>query len=47
MADSHVSGAVMFGRSRFFVGALVSPKSQYAFDPREEEKLAEFRSLIW
>ena len=47
MGDPHVGGAIMFGRSRFNVGVLISPKEQYAFDPKEEKKLAEFRALIW
>ena len=47
MGDPHVSGAVMFGRSRFNVGVLVSPKAKYAFDPSDEKKLSEFRSFIW
>ena len=47
MGDPLVSGAVMFGRSRFNVGVLVSPKAKYAFDPSDEKKLSEFRSFIW
>ena len=47
MSDPHVSGAVMFGRSRFNVGVLVCPKEAYAFDHNDESQLSEFRSLIW
>ena len=47
MGDPHVNGAIMFGRSRFNVGVLVNPKERYAFDPSDEKKLSEFRSLIW
>jgi len=37
----------MFGNSRFQNGVLVDPKQEYEFDPRDEEKLAEFRNKIW
>ena len=47
MGDPLVNGAIMFGRSRFNVGVLVNPKERYAFDPSDEKKLSEFRSLIW
>lgn len=47
MHDPHVKGAVMFGRGRFYCGVLVEPKEEYAFDPSDTNKLAEFRNLIW
>ena len=37
----------MFGRGQFQAGVLVDPTSEYRFDPSDEEKLAEFRNLIW
>ncbi|KAK0447907.1 uncharacterized protein EV420DRAFT_1713021 [Desarmillaria tabescens] len=45
--DPHVSAAVMFGRGQFQAGVLVEPKPQFAFDPADETKLANFRNLIW
>ncbi|KZT73191.1 acetyl-CoA synthetase-like protein [Daedalea quercina L-15889] len=45
--DPHVSSGVMFGRGRFQAGIIVDPKPQYAFDPSDETKLAEFRNKIW
>jgi hypothetical protein len=37
----------MFGRGRFQNGVLIDPKPQFAFDPEDEAKLENFRSLIW
>ncbi|KAK0230496.1 hypothetical protein IW262DRAFT_1453406 [Armillaria fumosa] len=45
--DPHVSASVFFGRGMFQAGVLVEPKSQFAFDPKDESKLAEFRNKIW
>lgn len=45
--DPHVSGAVMFGRGRVQNGVIVQPKAEYALDPTDETKVAEFRNLIW
>ena len=39
--------AVMFGRGRFQNGVLIDPEPQFAFDPKDEEKLKTFRGLIW
>ena len=47
MTDPHVSGAIMFGRGRFNVGVLIAPAEEFAFDPRDEKKLSEYRNLIW
>lgn len=45
--DPHVAVSIIFGRSRFQAGILVEPKAEYAFDPVDEIKLAEFRNTIW
>ncbi|KAK0461857.1 acetyl-CoA synthetase-like protein [Desarmillaria tabescens] len=45
--DPHVSAAIMFGRGKYQVGILVEPAPQFSFDPVDENKLAEFRNLIW
>ncbi|KAI0050783.1 acetyl-CoA synthetase-like protein [Auriscalpium vulgare] len=45
--DPHVSAALMFGRGRLQNGILVQPKLDIAFDPEDQQKLAEFRNLIW
>lgn len=45
--DPHVRASLMFGRGQFQAGVLVDPTSEYRFDPSDEEKLAEFRNLIW
>jgi len=37
----------MFGRGRFNPGVIVDPKPEFAFDPEDQEKLAEFRNKIW
>ena len=36
----------MFGRGRFQNGVLIDPKPQFAFDPKDEAKLENFRTLI-
>ena len=45
--DPYVNSAVMFGRGRFNPGVIIEPKSEFAFDPEDQEKLAEFRNRIW
>lgn len=45
--DPHILSAVMFGRGRFQNGVIVDPKTQFAFDPKDEAKLESFRKLIW
>lgn len=45
--DPHVAAAIMFGRGQIQNGVLVLPTPEYAFDPTNEEKLVEFRNLIW
>jgi len=45
--DPHIKSAVMFGRGRFNAGAIIDPKPEFAFDPEDQEKLAEFRNMIW
>ncbi|KAI9464124.1 acetyl-CoA synthetase-like protein [Lactarius psammicola] len=45
--DPHIQSTVMFGRGRFQNGVLIDPKPQFAFDPKDEVKLEEFRNLIW
>lgn len=37
----------MFGRGRFQNGVLIDSKPQFAFDPKDEAKLENFRTLIW
>jgi long-subunit acyl-CoA synthetase (AMP-forming) len=45
--DPHILSTVIFGKGRFRNGVLVDPQPQFAFDPKDEVKLAEFRNLIW
>lgn len=45
--DPHVASAVIFGRGQFQNGVLIDPKPEFAFDPSDEAKLAEFRNKIW
>ncbi len=45
--DKRIASAVMFGRSRFQPGVLVSPAPGYEFDPTNEKDLADFRANIW
>ncbi|PBK87982.1 acetyl-CoA synthetase-like protein [Armillaria gallica] len=45
--DKRIAAAVMFGRSRFQPGVLVSPAPGYEFDPTNEKDLADFRASIW
>ena len=36
----------MFGRGKFQNGVLIDPEPQFSFDPKDEEKLRKFRTLI-
>ncbi|PBK64722.1 acetyl-CoA synthetase-like protein [Armillaria solidipes] len=45
--DKRIAAAVMFGRSRFQPGVLVSPAPGYEFDPTNEKDLTDFRASIW
>jgi len=45
--DPHVKSAVMFGRGRFNPGVIIDPKPEFAFDPEDQGKSAEFRNAIW
>ncbi|KAK0190058.1 hypothetical protein F5146DRAFT_1139593 [Armillaria mellea] len=45
--DKRIAAAVMFGRSKFQPGVLVSPAPGYEFDPTNEKDLADFRASIW
>ena len=45
--DPHVKLAVMFGDGRFNPGVIINPKPEFALDPEDQEKLAEFRNKIW
>ena len=45
--DPHVKSTVMFGRGRSNPGVIIDPKQEFAFDPEDQEKLAEFRNKIW
>ncbi len=37
----------MFGRSEFQTGIIIEPVAAKAFDPKDLNKLAEFRNEIW
>lgn len=45
--DPFVHGAVIFGRGRFHAGVLIQPNAPFEFDPRDTQKLINFRNLIW
>ena len=45
--DPHVAAAIMFGRGRVQNGVLIEPKAEFAFDPKDEDRLAEFRNKVW
>ncbi|KAF9561000.1 acetyl-CoA synthetase-like protein [Agrocybe pediades] len=45
--DPHIHSSVIFGHGRLHTGVIVEPKSEFVFDPDDEEKLAEFREKIW
>ena len=45
--DPRIQTAVMFGRGKVQPGVLIDPRSEYKFDPIDEEKLEMFRNLVW
>ncbi|KAK0449007.1 NRPS-like enzyme [Desarmillaria tabescens] len=45
--DKRVAAAIMFGRSKFQTGVLISPAPGYEFDPTNQKDLAAFRASIW
>ncbi|KAK7470239.1 hypothetical protein VKT23_001674 [Stygiomarasmius scandens] len=45
--DPHVSASVMFGQGKFQAGILVEPIKEEQFDPKDQQKLSEFRNKIW
>ncbi|KAF5366566.1 hypothetical protein D9758_008985 [Tetrapyrgos nigripes] len=45
--DEKIETVIMFGRSKFQAGVLVLPSKDFAFDPSDLTKLAEFRNAIW
>ncbi|KAJ7624410.1 putative aminoadipate reductase [Roridomyces roridus] len=45
IASPHINGVVVFGRERNQTGVLIEP--HVPFDPADDEKLREFRNLIW
>lgn len=45
--DLHIKSAVVFGRGRFNPGVIIDPVPEFAFDPEDQERLAEFRNLVW
>ncbi|KAJ6507578.1 acetyl-CoA synthetase-like protein [Mycena vulgaris] len=45
--DPHIAVAVIFGRQRPHPGLLILPVPQLSFDPRDENRLANFKDLIW
>lgn len=42
-----IQGCLMFGRSEFQTGIIIEPVAAKAFDPKDLNKLAEFRNEIW
>ncbi|KAF8889040.1 acetyl-CoA synthetase-like protein [Infundibulicybe gibba] len=42
-----VAHALIFGRSRFQIGALIHPTPDASFDPTNEAQLVEFRNSLW
>ncbi|CAL1699337.1 unnamed protein product [Somion occarium] len=45
--DPHVRASVLFGRGKFNAGVLIDPQPAFAFDPTDQQKLADFRNKIW
>ena len=37
----------MFGRGQFQNGVIVDPRKEFAFDPKDEMRLAKYRNAIW
>ena len=42
-----ISSALIFGRGRFQAGVLIEPVAEGTFDPKDLDRLAVFRNLIW
>lgn len=42
-----IQGAVMFGRGKSEPGVILEPTPEFAFDPVDETKLAEYRNIVW
>ncbi|KAK7453574.1 hypothetical protein VKT23_011851 [Stygiomarasmius scandens] len=42
-----VQRCVVFGHRKFQAGILVEPKRENQFDPKDQQKLSEFRNQIW
>ncbi|KAF9056716.1 hypothetical protein BDP27DRAFT_1433638 [Rhodocollybia butyracea] len=42
-----ITHAIVFGREKFQAGVIISPSSNFAFDPEDLDKLSEYRNLIW
>jgi long-subunit acyl-CoA synthetase (AMP-forming) len=47
LSHNAVKGAILFGRERNQVGALVEPSDAFVFDPSDEVALAKYRNEIW
>ncbi|KIM91772.1 hypothetical protein PILCRDRAFT_83846 [Piloderma croceum F 1598] len=45
--DPHIQGAVIFGQGKLNAGVVIDPRLPYKFDPRDEDKLNDFRDKIW
>ncbi|KAF5351581.1 hypothetical protein D9758_007201 [Tetrapyrgos nigripes] len=45
--DPHITNVIMFGRSKFHAGVIISPSPESVFGPEDTEKLTEYRTLIW
>lgn len=45
--DPAIKGCLMFGRGEFQTGIIVEPVEAKAFNPRDLERLAQFRNDIW
>ncbi|THH15912.1 hypothetical protein EW146_g4654 [Bondarzewia mesenterica] len=45
--DPHIASVLMFGRGRFQNGVLIDPRKEFNFNPKDEQKLIEFRNKIW
>ena len=45
--DPHIRSGVIFGRGRFHNGLIIDPVEEHAFNPRDLDKLKQFREKIW
>jgi hypothetical protein len=45
--DPHIQGAVIFGHGKMNAGVVIDPRLPYKFDPRDEDKLDDFKDKIW